>query len=225
MLSSLVPATTYYVSPTGTSAEPGSMASPYDFTTGIAKTLTAGDSLIVRGGTYNFTALQTNSKSGSAVKYLQIVAYQNETPILDFRREPYNSSNQGIKLSGNYVHFKGLIIQGAGDNGLQVTGSNNIIERCIARWNCDSGVQMKSGSDNLILNCDSYENFNYESGGIATPDFGGNADGFADKQYTNTGTNTYKGCRSWRNGDDGWDSYEKTGIPCTTAAGVIPWLH
>jgi len=70
---------------------------------------------------------------------------------------------------------------------------------------------MKTGSDNLILNCDSYENFDYESGGIASPDYGGNADGFADKQYTNTGTNTYKGCRSWRNGDDGWDSYEKIG--------------
>jgi len=211
VLSSLVAATTYYVSPTGISTGAGSMASPYDFTTGIGKALTAGDSLIVRGGTYNFTSLQTISKSGSAVKYLQIVAYQNETPILDFRREPYNSSNQGVKLSGNYVHFKGIIIQGAGDNGLQVTGSNNIIERCTTRWNCDAGTQMKTGSNNLILNCDSYENFDYESGGIAAPDFGGNADGFADKQYTNTGTNTYKGCRSWRNGDDGWDSYEKIG--------------
>jgi len=210
-VSCLISATTYYVSPAGLSTGNGSKVSPYDFTTGIGKPLTAGDSLIVRGGTYNISSLQTLSKSGSAVKYLQIVAFQNETPILDFRNEPYNSSNQGVKLSGNYVHLKGIIIQGAGDNGLQVTGSNNIIERCITRWNCDAGTQLKGGSDNLVLNCDSYENFDYESGGISTPDFGGNADGFADKQYTNTGTNTYRGCRSWRNGDDGWDSYEKIG--------------
>jgi len=207
----LLSATTYYVSPTGSSSGSGTITSPYDLTTGIGKPLTGGDSLIVRGGTYNLTSLQTISKSGSAGKYLQITAYTGETPVLDFRREPYNSSNQGVKLSGSYVHFKGMIIQGAGDNGLQVTGSNNIIERCTTRWNCDAGTQMKGGSDNLILNCDSYENFDYESGGIASPDFGGNADGFADKQYTNTGTNTYKGCRSWKNGDDGWDSYEKIG--------------
>jgi hypothetical protein len=134
-----------------------------------------------------------------------------ETPILDFRNEPYADANQGVKLTGSYVHFKGIIIQGAGDNGLQVTGSYNIIERCTTRWNCDAGTQMKTGSNNLILNCDSYENFDYKSGGISSPDYGGNADGFADKQYTNTGTNTYKGCRSWRNGDDGWDSYQKVG--------------
>jgi len=210
-VSCLLSATTYHVSPTGSSTGTGASASPYDFATGIGKSLTGGDSLIVHGGMYNLSTLQTISKSGSVGRYLQITAYPGEIPILDFRRQPYNSSNQGVKLSGSYVHFMGIIIQGAGDNGLQVTGSNNIIERCITRWNCDAGTQLKTGSNNLILNCDSYENFDYESGGMASPDFGGNADGFADKQYTNTGTNTYKGCRSWRNGDDGWDSYEKVG--------------
>ena len=198
-------ATTYYASPTGTGT--GTISSPTSFATAIAKALVAGDSLFLRDGMYSFSSLQQISKSGSSAKFLFIGAYKSEIPILDFRTEPYNSSNQGVKLSGNYVHFKDIIIQGAGDNGLQVTGSNNKIEHCTARWNCDSGFQMKTGSDNLILNCDSYENFDYETSGS----IGGNADGFADKQYTNTGTNTYKGCRSWSNSDDGWDSYEKIG--------------
>jgi hypothetical protein len=204
-------ATTVYVSPTGISTAAGTINNPVNFSTAISKSLTGGDSIIVRGGMYNFISLQQLSKSGNAVSYLQIVAYPGEIPILDYRSEPYSDNNQGVKISGNYVHFKGFIIQGAGDNGLQVTGSNNVIEHCTTRWNCDAGTQMKTGSNNLILNCDSYENFDYKSGGIASPDFGGNADGFADKQYTNTGTNTYKGCRSWRNGDDGWDSYQKVG--------------
>jgi len=210
-ISGTLSATTYYVSPTGTSAAAGTISAPLNFAAAIAKTLTAGDSIIVRGGTYSFSSLQTISKSGSAAKYFHVVAFPGETPVFDFRTQPYNSSNQGVKVSGNYVHVKGLVIQGAGDNGMQVTGSNNLIEFCTFRWNCDSGLQMKTGSDNLILNCDSYENFDYESGGIATPDFGGNADGFADKQYTNTGTNTYKGCRAWRNSDDGWDHFQKIG--------------
>jgi len=210
-VSATVHATTFYVSPAGTSSGNGSLANPYNFSAAIGKTLTANDSVIIRGGMYNFISAQNISKSGAANGYLHIVAYQGESPVFDFRKQLYSSSSQGVKLSGSYVHLKGIIVQGAGDNGIQMTGSNNIIEHCTTRWNCDSGMQMKTGSNNLILNCDSYENFDYESGGIATPDFGGNADGFADKQYTNAGTNTYKGCRSWRNGDDGWDSYEKTG--------------
>jgi hypothetical protein len=208
---STVCATTYYVSPTGTTAAAGSISEPLSFTAAIAKSLTGGDSLILRGGLYSFSTLQQISKSGLEGNLLQIVAYPNETPILDFRTQSYNSSNQGVKISGSYIRFTGIFVQGAGDNGIQVTGSNNVIEHCTARWNCDSGFQFKTGSDNLILNCDSYENFDYESGGTSSPDYGGNADGFADKQYTNTGTNTYKGCRAWRNGDDGWDSYEKVG--------------
>lgn len=211
VLSYALSATTYYVSPTGTSTAAGTVSAPLNFATAIGKTLTGGDSIIVRGGMYSFNSLQTISKSGSSAKYFHVVAYPGETPVFDFRTQPYNSSNQGVKISGNYVHFKGFTVQGAGDNGIQVTGSNNFIEACIARWNCDSGFQMKTGSNNLIMNCDSYENFDYESGGIATPDFGGNADGFADKQYTNTGTNAYKGCRAWRNSDDGWDHFEKIG--------------
>lgn len=209
--SALVSATTYYVSPTGLSTASGAVSSPLNFSAANAKALSGGDSLILRGGTYSFSSAQTFSKSGSSTKYIHVVAFPGEIPIFDFRTQAYSSGNQGVKVSGNYIHILGLIVQGAGDNGMQVTGSNNIVEYCTFRWNCDSGLQMKTGSANLILNCDSYENFDYETGGTANPDYGGNADGFADKQYTNTGINIYKGCRSWANSDDGWDSYEKNG--------------
>ncbi len=204
----IVSATTYYTSPTGTATASGSISDPLAITTAISK-LVAGDVLYVRGGTYNSSARLNISRSGASGNLIQILAYNGEQPIFDFSTEAYNSSNQGVLLSGNYVHIKGIIVQGAGDNGMQVTGSNNEIEYCTFRWNCDSGLQMKTGSDNYILNCDSYENFDYKStNSDGTPDYGGNADGFADKQYTNAGTNTYDGCRSWYNGDDGWDHFE-----------------
>ncbi len=202
-------AVTYYVSPNGTGT--GTFASPMAFSTAIGRALTAGDSLILRGGIYSFSTKQTISKSGSSTNYLHIVAFNDEIPVLDFRSQAYSSSNPGISLSGSYVHIKGLTIQGAGDNGMIVTGSFNFIENCTFRWNCDSGLQLKTGSNNLVKNCDSYENFDYMTGGTSSPNYGGNADGFADKQYTNAGTNKYIGCRSWLNSDDGWDLYEKIG--------------
>ncbi len=195
----------YYVSPTGSGT--GAFASPMSFSAVGGKSLVSGDSVIFRGGTYSFSVSQSFSKSGSTTNMIHYVAYKTEVPILDFRTQAYNSSNRGLNLSGNYMHVKGIVVQGAGDNGFYVAGSNLFIEQCTARWNCDSGFQLKVGSNNYVLNCDSYENFDYES----TGSIGGNADGFADKQYSNTGTNTYKGCRSWRNSDDGWDSYEKIG--------------
>jgi hypothetical protein len=206
---SYLSAVTYYVAPNGTGS--GTFTSPMAFSTAIAKALTAGDSVILRGGLYSLSSKQTISKSGSATNFLHIVSYSDEIPVLDFRTQAYNSSNPGISLSGNYVHIKGLIIQGAGDNGMIITGNYNFIENCTFRWNCDSGLQLKTGSNNLIKNCDSYENFDYMTGGTSSPDYGGNADGFADKQYSNTGTNKYLGCRSWLNSDDGWDMYEKIG--------------
>jgi hypothetical protein len=56
-------------------------------------------------------------------------------------------------------------------------------------------------SNNLILNCDSYANFDFGANGE-------NADGFAIK-FRNLGPgNVVSGARSWENSDDGFDFWE-----------------
>lgn len=203
----IVSATNYYASPTGASTNQGTIDSPYNLTQGLSKTAAAGDTLYLRGGVYELSAKTSYSKSGNASSRVVVAAYEGEQPIFDFRKQPYGSSNTGFSISSNYAHIKGIVVRYAGDNGFYISGSNNIIENCVAYRNCDSGFQLKSGTNNLILNCDSYENFDYQSSTV-----GGNADGFADKQYSNSaGANTYDGCRSWSNSDDGWDHYEKIG--------------
>lgn len=204
-------ATVYYASPAGVGT--GTFASPCSFTSGLSKLTGPGDTLYLRGGIYYQTAKISINKSGSASSRIGIMAYANEKPILDFSGEPYNSSNPGISFSNTstYIHVKGLVVRYAGDNGIINNGSNLIIENCEFYGNCDTGLQHKVGGNNLILNCDSHDNFDYQSGGMATPDFGGNADGFADKQYSNANPNTYDGCRAWNNSDDGWDFFEKIG--------------
>jgi hypothetical protein len=91
-------AVTYYVSPTGNGT--GTFASPMSFSTAIGKTLTGGDSIILRGGLYSFSAKQTISKSGTATKYLHIVNYAAEIPVLDFRAIAYGTA--GVSLSGSF---------------------------------------------------------------------------------------------------------------------------
>ncbi|UEG48834.1 right-handed parallel beta-helix repeat-containing protein [Ferruginibacter lapsinanis] len=204
-------ATVYYASPSGVGT--GTFASPCSFVTGLTKLTGAGDTLYLRGGIYYQSTKININKIGTASSRIAVMAYENEKPILDFSAEPYGSSNPGISINNTsaYLHIKGLVIRYAGDNGMINNGSNIIIENCEFYGNCDTGLQHKTGGNNLILNCDSHDNFDYESGGIATPDFGGNADGFADKQYSNVNPNTYDGCRSWNNSDDGWDFFQKIG--------------
>ena len=92
----------------------------------------------------------------------------------------------------------GLEIMRAGDNGMRITGSNNIVEGCSFHDNSDTGLQLDNGAAfNQVINCDSYNNRDPGQG---------NADGFAAKLGVGTG-NSFTGCRSWFNSDDGWDLY------------------
>lgn len=201
-------ATNYYVSPSGTGN--GTRYSlPCALSTGISK-MAAGDSLFLLGGQYNLSSSITISKSGTSVSARTFVgAYPGEKPILDFRNQKHGGN--GVALKGSYVHMKGIAIRYAGYKGLLNSGSYNLMEDLDVYGNCDSGIQQKGGNNNTILNCDSHDNFDYVTMSGNYCDYGGNADGFADKQYTNSPGNTYIGCRSWHNSDDGWDCFQRTG--------------
>ena len=197
----------YYAAPNATGSGT-SIDNPCSFTAGIAKSDL--DTLFLRGGQYNLTATQNFNATGTATKRKAMVAYGNEKPILDFRNQAYGS--RGVQFGGNYQYVRGITICYTGKNGFYVTGSYSIFENCETYGNGDTGFQNKNCCGNLIKNCDSHHNFDYQSGSLTSPNFGGNADGFADKQYVNNGApNVYEGCRSWANSDDGWDFYDKTG--------------
>lgn len=212
LLATNIFASNYYAAPKPSGTEDGSINNPCSFTAGISKLSSAGDTLFLRGGIYYFSSKISINKTGTSTSRIAIMAYPGEKPILDFSGEAYGEPGISLSTTSSYLHIKGLIIRYAGDNGLINYGNYNIIENCEFYGNCDSGLQNKTGYGNLIKNCDSHDNFDYKTGGLTAADFGGNADGFADKQYTTTGTgNTYEGCRSYHNADDGWDFYQRAG--------------
>lgn len=191
-------ARTYYVSPTGSDANVG-----YDinlpFKT-MKKALGKSDmtEIIVRGGTHYITGDSTVSinKIGAGPGAYTIRNYPGERPLFDC--SGLNATKKGFSVTGQYWHIIGIDIMKARDNGMYITGSNNIIEFCTFFENEDSGLQLSGGaSNNQIINCDSY--FNKD----ATSE---NADGFACKLDVGNG-NSFKGCRAWQNSDDGWDGY------------------
>jgi hypothetical protein len=147
-----------------------------------------------------------------------VSAYPGETPVLNFSAQPEDSAARGLALNGNYWHVYGLVVQRAGDNGIFVGGSNNIVERTVTRVNRDSGLQLsRTASDtpqsqwpsgNLILSTESHDNADSD---------GEDADGFAPKLTVGSG-NVFRYTVSHNNIDDGYDLYTK---PDTGPIGAV----
>lgn len=204
---------TYYASPTGNGD--GSTAERAGNLTTMLSKLKAGDTLYLLAGQYDLTKTSISKNitgtSSQPILICNAPGVEPRTPILDFRTQAYGERGLQLNQGNDYFHIKGLTLRYSGKNALYNEGSNNIFENIDVYGNGDTGVQMKNGGNNQIINVDSHDNFDYQldkSGNLTAVDFGGNADGFADKQYTGA-ANTYIGCRSWNNSDDGWDFFQR----------------
>lgn len=212
--SMMISAATYFCSPNG-SGNGSSYNTPCSFSTGVSKLQAAGDTLYLLGGQYNLGETTINKK-GSSAKRVVISGYPGEAAILDFRSTPYGTRGLKIASASSYLHIKNLTLRYSGKNNLYCEGSNCLFENLDIYGSADTGCQMKTGGNNVIKNVDSHDNFDYKhtnSNGQA--DYGGNADGFADKQHSGA-SNTYIGCRSWNNSDDGWDFFQRNNSASAT---------
>ncbi|TDV57655.1 carbohydrate-binding protein [Actinophytocola oryzae] len=203
--------TTLYVAPNGSDSAAGTESAPTTLTSAITR-IAAGGTIYARGGTYNFSQTVTiaagNNGTSSARKKLS--AYPGETPVLNFSAQSEDTAARGLAVNGAYWHVYGLVVQRAGDNGIFVGGSNNIIERVVTRFNRDSGLQLsRIASDtprsqwpanNLILSTESHDNADSD---------GEDADGFAPKLTVGAG-NVFRYTVSHNNIDDGYDLYTKS---------------
>lgn len=197
-----------YVSTTGTSSGLGTENSPMDLLTALSK-VKAGNTIWLMEGTYKFsqTIEISDSNKGSAKAYKKLSSIDGGKVVFDFSAMADADSNRGIVLNGQYWHFYGIEVSGAGDNGMLLCGDYNIIEMCQFYSNRDTGLQVsrKNSSDiwpsyNYILNCTAYNNMDSS---------GEDADGFAAKLTCGEG-NVFDGCMSYNNCDDGWDLYAKS---------------
>ncbi|GGN22975.1 hypothetical protein FHR83_002694 [Actinoplanes campanulatus] len=200
-----------YVAPNGTDSAAGTVAAPTTLTSAITR-IAAGGTIYLRGGTYAHSSTVTiapgNNGSSGALK--TISAYPGEVPVLNFSAQAEDTAARGLAVNGNYWRVYGIVVERAGDNGIFVGGSNNILERTITRFNRDTGLQLsRIASDtpaaqwpanNLILSAESHDNADSD---------GEDADGFAAKLTVGSG-NVFRYAVSHNNIDDGWDLYTKT---------------
>lgn len=210
---------TYYLSPSGSDSNTGTISSPW-FTLNKAWTVVAaGDVVYMRGGTYYYNSQQyLSGKSGAAGNMITIQNYPGEVSIItksgSYPAPGYNTG--GIYFSGDYIHWKGITITGFTQmNHWMLCGIwGNYFNHCtfeMMKVSANGGYgEWNQGSmnDNTWLNCDFYNNQDPLTSGDAY----GNADGMGFQNTNASATNYITDCRFWWNSDDGLDFGNSDGL-------------
>ena len=165
------PSNIYYVAKNGSDSNPGTQAQPWLTIEKAATTAVAGDTVYIRGGTYN-EYIQISSKLGSASSWLRFVNYPGETVIIDgtglttpivrLFNDTYlelnglqiqNSANScAIFASGetDHLNFINLVIHDTYANAFEIANygygfagniANILIDGCNVYNVCTGGVQ------------------------------------------------------------------------------------
>ena len=206
---------TYYVSPTGDDNNNGALNTPFKTLTKAWTVIAAGDLVYLRGGTYTMsTQLGLTGKNGTASNPIMIWAYPGEKPV--FKRasgtfnRPYHHRS-GVFFTGNYFHFKGIEITGFVnidgniESGMLGYNANNNTFELLDIHDNHHGFYLEGNSTgNTFLNCDFHDNYDAQGNG-------GNSDGLSTAYMTSANT-LISGCRAWNNGDDGFDTFENSGM-------------
>ncbi|KEP51454.1 pectate lyase [Rhizoctonia solani 123E] len=204
-------ATAIYVSPSGSDSNAGTLAAPLLTIPAAVTKAVAGDTIYLRAGTYKPTSAIQITKSGTSSAKYTITNYQTEKVIIDGEGMPYTPAEVGgsipnadrgiFHIEGSYWRFIGLELINGPYAIFSRDASNNYYERIVAHDNYETGIQIQgAASNNLVVNCDSYNNRDPRKNGES-------ADGIGLKEGSGTG-NVIRGSRFWNNVDDGLDFWE-----------------
>jgi hypothetical protein len=197
---------TKYASLSGSDTNAGTLASPYRNPQKLFDSLSAGQTGCLRGGTYMLTSSLNLNRDGASGNRIIFRSYAGESVAIDGSNI---TSNQVISLTGDWLHLKGLEVRNgptfaAGATGINaVRAHNNILEQLDVHHNGYIGLNFWESNNNQLLNSDIHHNLN--RGDPNQGDYG-QADGVVFTGWS--AGNFVKGCRAWRNSDDGFDLWE-----------------
>jgi len=222
LLASAARAATWYVAPHGDDQARGDKPHPFATVQRAQAAAEDGDTVILRGGTYAVkesaiarreriwayvTYLDKSGKPGKPITYR---AEAGEKPVFDLSAvKPAGLRVHAFEVKGSHLVFDGIAV-----TGIQVTathhtqsicfsntGSHNRYERLQMHDGMGIGFYLSGGSDNLVADCDAWNNYDPVSEGGR----GGNVDGFGCHPNRGDTGNVFRGCRAWLNSDDGFD--------------------
>src|ERR1044071_1088877 len=98
-------ATTYYVSPTGSDLNSGTIDAPFYNISKAISLVTTGDTIYVRAGTFSYSATIQITNSGSVLSPIKLWAYPGEHPFIDFSAMADDPANRGFLIKTNAAYW------------------------------------------------------------------------------------------------------------------------
>jgi len=206
----------YYIAPHGDDAAGnGSLNFPYFSLEKAWDSVSAGDTIYMRGGLYEYATRQDLiGKNGKLGYMINIWAFPEELPIITKSNE-FDLAGQThlIYIDADYLNMRGLEIsyfqQKPGikaASALFCFTSNSVFENINYHHNGLGMFIRGNSSNNLILNCDFHNNYDpYDDQPYC------HADGLDLAEMPSGTINTIKGCRFFENADDGLDLWNNDG--------------
>jgi hypothetical protein len=149
--------TSFYVSPTGSDSNPGTLSAPWRTITHAMAVLTAGQTAYVRAGTY---AEGSDSSfywttSGTAAAPITIRGYPGETDQVVIKTR--------VKMQGSYQRLADVVVDrntyysnsdgtNTGDVNVWIDGDHDAVEHCDIRNGNMSGVFVTGSYDQILRN-------------------------------------------------------------------------
>ncbi len=125
----------YYVSTTGNDSNPGTISQPWRTIQHAANSVSAGDTVFVRGGTYNET-VYINVSGSQTGGFITFKNYETENAVVDGSGLTLTNDNGLFTIEDqNYIAIKGFEIRNYSTSanylvpsGIYITGTSNHIE-------------------------------------------------------------------------------------------------
>lgn len=197
----------YYVSPSGSDNNFGTIGTPFASITKAQEVASLGDTVYLRGGTYkNFKIANSDSTynyvheiTKSGITY---TAYSSEIPVFDFSNVTTSKRVAAFHIGkgASNVNFSKITVIGVPVGSqkqsecFRVEG-DAIFNQVACHDNAAIGFYFTNNGKGSCIKCDSYNNIGPTSASI------GNTDGFG----AHGNGVTFKDCRAWNCSDDGYD--------------------
>ncbi|MGM7719806.1 right-handed parallel beta-helix repeat-containing protein [Metabacillus sp. Hm71] len=210
--------TSYYISPTGSDSNPGTISAPFKSIMKAQLTASSGDTVYIREGVYDdFKIAETDNPHENVYHFVHDInksgitymAYPgDERPVFDFSNVPTDQRVAAFYVGENVtgINFKGFDVTGVkvGDQkqseAFRISGQANF-ENMAAHDNEANGFYFTGRGTGIVLNSDAYNNIG------PTDVSASNTDGFG----AHGGAVSFINSRAWNNSDDGFDSISSTG--------------
>ncbi len=147
MLSVQVNGNTYYVSPSGDNENPGTLEEPWESVGKAAHTVIAGDTVLIREGTYHEAVVIQHSGDGE--NPIVFMGFDQEKVIMDG-----NTHLSSIfYIPQNFIEIHNIRFQNVNSWGILIENCHHVIIRDCSFWHTLlSGIRAISASDIEIMN-------------------------------------------------------------------------